>query len=140
MSKRSLRQLEALVESAKHTDMSNLDQTVHELIRFFISIKERIASSDENERAQALKDLDLLQEQLDEQAQAAAKQSGYSQEELKDFMRDRKNFSESEWQTLEKARQEMQDYEKELKKPTKPAKSAKKPAKKKPPRSKWISG
>lgn len=149
MSKRpDFHHLRALLEETKNSDIIHLDKTVHNIIGFFIRIQDRLASEDKNERTEALKDLEILHSELEKHSQAACKKAGMSEEELKDYMHNKENFTPEEWEVLRRAESELLDYEKELLKPKKGAKTkpssssseAKKGKKKPPPRSGWISG
>ena len=139
--------LRALLEETKNSDIIHLDKTVHNIIGFFIRIQDRLASDDKNERKEALKDLETLHSELEKHSQEACKKAGMTEEELKDYMHNKANFTPEEWEVLRRAEGELLDYEKQLLKPKKDALSGSKSSsraakgnKKPPPRSDWISG
>ncbi|NGX30794.1 MAG: hypothetical protein K940chlam8_00145 [Chlamydiae bacterium] len=138
-----LRQFDELLKHSKDTDVLHLEETVHELIKIFMQIKDQLESDDLEVRKEAVKNLNLLQKKLKEQADFAVKETGLSQDELKEYMNTSKNFSEDEWKAIQEAQKELKDYEKQLVQPSSsPVKQEKKDkkGKKGPPKSKWITG
>lgn len=144
-------ELKAIIDEAKATDFKHIDKAAHHLVAFFIKIQERLNSEDEKERAGAMQDLETLQKELDVYTNDAVAKSGMSPNQLHQYMHNKDNFSEQEWERLSKAQEELKDYEQELIRSTKgvkgdakkasshPTKKGK-PIPKQPPRSDWLSG
>jgi HD superfamily phosphodiesterase len=147
--KSEFKELQAIINEAKETNFEKIDKTAHELVLFFVKIQDRLNSEDDRERTAAVQDLDKLQKELDAYSAAAAEKSGMSPQQLHQYLNKRDNFTEEEWERLQKAQDELKDYEQELIRSTRgvkgPAHQDKpKPGKKgrpKPPRRPdWLSG
>ena len=140
-------ELKAIIEKAKKTDFTDIDKAAHDLVHFFIKIQDRLSSEDDKERAAALQDLETLQKELDAYAAHAVQKSGMTSNELHQYMHNKENFSDEQWERLQAAQKELKDYEHELVRSTKGTKSPQATANKKgtkgirrPPRSDWLSG
>lgn len=149
--KASFDELKAIMDEAKATDYKHIDRAAHHLVSFFMKMQDRLNSEDEKERAGALQDLETLQKELDAYANEAVAKSGMSPNQLHQYMHNKENFSEEEWEKLQKAEAELKDYEQELIRSTRGVKgdarkassqTTKKGKKipKRPPRSDWLSG
>lgn len=144
-------ELKAIMDEAKAADFKHIDRAAHHLVSFFMKIQDRLNSDDEKERAGALQDLETLQKELDAYTSETVAKSGMSPNQLHQYMHDKENFSEEEWEKLQKAEAELKDYEQELIRSTRGVKgdarkasgqTTKKGKKipKRPPRSDWLSG
>jgi hypothetical protein len=141
-----LKQFDDLLKHSKDSNINHLEDTVHELIRIFMEIKDQLESDDIEVRKKAINNLNILQKKLKEQADQAVKETGLSKTELNEYLSTPENFTDEEWLTIQNAQKELKDYEKELIKPSHHDHSHKKESdkehgkKKRPPKDKWISG
>jgi hypothetical protein len=141
MSNKNLKLFEQLIRDSKNSDILHLEETVHHIIRIFMKLKEQLESNNPEIRKAAAEDLKTLQVTLQKEADKAAKETGLSPDELKEYMQTKQNFSDQEWDAIKRAEKELTEYESELKKTPIETKKppSKKSNKKPPPKSKWIS-
>jgi hypothetical protein len=93
---------------------ANMENLIHETLAFFNDLRLQLLSTDEKEREEAMNIAMALKNKLEEQAQALCQSIGIDQKALAGFVNDRSHFSDDEWQSMERAKSEMENFQKEL--------------------------
>ncbi len=98
-------------ESAEEKD-KKLDHIFHESMRFFDKYKHVLKEGTETERLAMKKKMDALRSKISEENKRNKAQLGLSSEEIKHLAKDPKNFSQSQWEFIQKAQKQI-NHEKE---------------------------
>lgn len=119
----------------------NMESLVHETLKFFNDLKEQLTSSDEKVRNEALKLAAEIKSKLEEQALALCESLGMDPQALEAYVSTPANFSTDEWQSIAKAKTELQNYKEAVQQFEKGETPVKKALKKKPKAVKeWLVG
>jgi len=123
-------------EKVKH-----LDDVFHNSIEFFEHFKKTLHSGTPEEKSAFMKEVMELQEKLKLETEKMCKETGLSEDELKEFSQQKENFSEEEWRSIQSAKQKFEEQAEELTsiipQPQKPQESSKKEGKK-TVKKKWV--
>jgi len=106
-------------------------EVLEETMRFSEKIKDRIANGSEEEREELKVFLDELQVKIEEEKNKMFQKIGISEDELKEFLNNRENFSDEEWRSMT----EVKDY---MKQSINPMEKKPKKIKTKKSKTKWI--
>ena len=91
-----------------------LEGLIHETLKFFNDLRTQLASPDEKVREEAMKAANALKTQLEEQAATLCQSVGMDPEMLATYINTPNHFSTDEWQAIEKAKDELNEYQKEI--------------------------
>ena len=111
-----LERFDELFGDADTLDPQKIEIFVQESLKFFEYLKEKLQSSDEQEKKEALELAVQLQKKLEVFAQKALAKSGLSPEQLKNFITSPSNFTPDEWKVLQKSENDIDEYQKDLRK------------------------
>ena len=114
MSDNKFNKIKELFSNFKDMTPESVEKIVGETLKIFTEITEKLNSSNEEEKQEALALATELRSLLEEQAKNAMKSIGMDEEELNAFLNNPQNFSPEEWLSLDQAKSEMKDYRKEL--------------------------
>jgi hypothetical protein len=90
----------------ENSKVEKFQQNLEKLAMFSEKIKDRVASGSEKEREELQEFLVELQEKIEKEKSKLFEKIGVSEEDLKAFLSDKKNFSDEEWSAM----QEMKTY------------------------------
>ena len=110
-----LNKIKDLFSNFEEITPESVEKIVGETMKAFSEIMTKLNSTDEKERADALKMATDLRDTLESQAKDAMKSVGMDEEELNAFLNNPQNFSSEEWQSLQSAKNEMDSYQNDLK-------------------------
>jgi len=110
MTNNALEKFEALFKDFDSLSMDKIEQLVHESLKFFEALKEKLQSPNEEERKEAQQIALEIQKKLEEQAEKAFKATGLTRSELDAFLSTQQNFTNEEWNTLERTQKELSEY------------------------------
>jgi hypothetical protein len=135
--------LKELFENFNEITPDSMQDLVGESIKAFEGILAKLDSPDEEEKKNALKEMEQMKAIMEEQAEKALEKAGLNKDSLGDFINNPDNFSPEEWLALQNAKTDLDSYKDELlesglieKQPKSPEKK-KKTSHHKP--KKWIS-
>ena len=94
----------------------SMGTTIQEILGFFAELKGALESSDEKTRAEAVEFAADLKKKLELQALNLCKSIGVDPEELKTYFKDQSHFSPQDWQVMEQAKTEINEYNETYKK------------------------
>jgi hypothetical protein len=144
MSNAVLEKIEELFGNPEQFTPGNMESLIHETVKFFNDLKTQLESPDEKVREEALKVASQLKTKLEEQALALCESIGMDPAALESYINTPANFSNDEWQAMEKAKGEIDNYKQAVVKMEKGEKSpaAKAHSQKKKPKAvkEWIVG
>jgi hypothetical protein len=122
----------------------NMESLIRETVEFFNELKTKLQSPDEKVREEATQVASALKTKLEEQAVALCESLGMDPKVLEAYINTPANFSTEEWQAMEKAKAELQNYKEAASKMEAGEKSpaAQKAALKKKPKAvkQWLVG
>lgn len=110
MKEKTLTRLDEVLKKLEEPSMENLEDLVHESLKFFEDFKTVLESDNEEEKEKALKIASTFQHKLEDQAEKALKQTGLSKEELEKFISSPENFDESNWENFQHLKNEISDF------------------------------
>jgi hypothetical protein len=113
MSNPLIDKIEELFSKPQELSMPQIEQFVHDTLKFFDSLKETLSNGTEEEKKEALKEAQEMQHTLQKHAHKAYAKMGMSEEEVKKYLAG-VNFSPSDLQHFKNAEKEIQDFKKEL--------------------------
>lgn len=142
MNKTIVDKIEELFGHPEKFTAENLENLVQEAIRFFTEMKTSIESPDIKVREEALKLADSLKTKLHEQAYSLCEAIGMDPETIESYINTATNFSPEEWQAMEKARSELEDYKNAISKMQSETTPSSKTVKNKKPKTvkEWLVG
>jgi hypothetical protein len=117
MNKELISKIEALFSNPKDLTMGQIEQFVHDTLKFFDGLKERLEAGTEEEKQEALKEAQEVQEVLQKHAQSAYAKIGMNEEQVKKYL-SAVNFSSSDKTHFQNAEKEIADFQKNLKEPS----------------------
>jgi hypothetical protein len=114
MNNNLLQKFDELFKDIDHLSIENLEGLVHESLKAFEFLKEKLDSPNEEERKEAMALAQQIQKKLEEQAEKAYAATGMNRGELDTFMTSSQNFTPEEWNSLGKAQTELSEYKSSL--------------------------
>jgi len=109
--------------------MEKFKETLEETVRFSEKLKDKLISGTKEEKEELHEFLQEMQTKIEEEKNKMFQKIGVSEEDLKTFLTNKDNFSESEWSAM----QEMKNYIQEtIEQPAVKSKKIKKS------KTKWI--
>jgi len=114
MSSSIVKKIEELFEHPDHFTPENIGGMVQEMTQFFGDLKAKLTSSDTKEREEAQKLADELKTKLEEQVVKLCESLGIDPQVIAQYINTSANFSPEEWQAMEKAKTELEQYKESL--------------------------
>lgn len=99
--------LMAFFDESNEEKDKKLDLIFHESMRFFEKYKHILKDGTENERLAMKKKMEALRGKIAQENKRNKEQLGLSSEEIKHLAKDPKNFSQSQWEFIQKAQQQI---------------------------------
>ncbi|PCI95658.1 hypothetical protein COB11_01620 [Candidatus Aerophobetes bacterium] len=93
-----------------------LEDIFEDSIEFFNKFQYVLENGTEEEKAEILGKVMELQEKLQEETEKMCTDSGLTEEELKEFANDKKNFTDEEWETITHAKSKLDDQAEQISK------------------------
>ena len=109
------KKLKDLFENFNDVSKDSLQEIVGESIKVFENLITKLNSPDEEERKKAMKEAADLRDTLETQARTSLEKSGLDKATIDKFISNPDNFSPEEWQALEGAKKDLDNYEEDLK-------------------------
>lgn len=106
--------IEQLFSNPQSLTMPQIEAFVHETLKFFDSLKDKLSQGTEEEKQEALKEAQELQQKLQQHAQKAYTKIGMKEEDVKKYLAG-VNFSPTDLQHFQNAEKEIQEFQKNLK-------------------------
>jgi hypothetical protein len=104
------KKLDAFFKNPTALTMAQMEEFVHETLKFFDQLRTILETGTEEEKQEALKDSQELQEKLQVYAQKAYEKTGMSPEDIKNFLAKGSNFPAADWQHLQNAQKELSEH------------------------------
>ncbi len=95
-------------DSSSEEKDKKLDMIFHESMRFFEKYKHVLKEGSETERVAMKKKMDILRVKIAEENKRNKEQLGLSSQEVKHLAKDPKNFSQSQWEFIQKAQKQIE--------------------------------
>jgi hypothetical protein len=108
-----------------------IESLIHDTLKFFNELRQKLESSNEKDREEALNIANSLKAKLEEQAQALCQSVGMDPKTLENYINDPANFSSAQWQAMSQAKTNLSDYKEEIAKTQSASTVIKAPKKKK---------
>jgi hypothetical protein len=141
MSSAVIQKMEELFSHPENLTPENMEGLIHETLKFLNNLREKIESPDEKVREAALREASDLKTKLEEQAARLCETVGMDPQALETYINTPAHFSPEEWQSMEKAKTELDGYQEEIAKTESVPAKSKRSSKKKPKSVKeWIVG
>lgn len=105
--------LMAFFEESNEEKDKKLDYIFQESMRFFDKYKHVLKEGSESERLAMKKKMDQLRGKISEENRRNKEQLGLSSEEIKHLSKDPKNFSQSQWEFIQKAQKQISQEKEE---------------------------
>jgi len=104
-----MKKLGRVLEDPKGLSLEQMEDFVHEMLRFFDQLKNILSTGNEEEKKEALKSAYDIQDKLQELAKKAYDQAGLSEEEIKRLLASGA-FPDKNLKVFKKAQEEIQEY------------------------------
>lgn len=114
MSDSFMKQLEKLLTNPEQVTPENMESLIQETIKILGELKGKIESTDPKEKEEARQFAADLKTKLEERALRMCESLGMDPEELKSYINTPVHFSPEEWQAMEKAKEELENYKEEV--------------------------
>jgi hypothetical protein len=111
MTNNVLQKFDDLFKNLDNLSMDKVESLVHESLKFFEHLKEKLQSPNEEERKEAQRLAEEVQKNLQAQAEKAYEATGLSRHELDNFLGSSANFSSEEWGVLQRTQKELSEYQ-----------------------------
>ncbi len=134
-----LNDLEALLGDISDLTPEKMDKLVKESIGAFEELVNLMNNGSEEDKKKAMEGAEKLRENLEKQAEKAVEQLKISTDELDTFIENPDNFSEEEWEALQKAKGDLDSFKSTLFQKDEPKKESVKGNKKKQ-KPVWVAG
>ena len=142
--KEKIDELEKLYSEINELTPEKMEMLVSESIKTFEQILGQMNSGSEEEKKEAVKAAERLRENLEKQAQKAVDKLKISTDELEAFASNPDNFSEEEWEALQRAKGDLESYQTDVVKRGVTAEDLQKESqaksKKKKQKPLWVAG
>ena len=129
MSNELMEKIQEIFGNPEKFSPEKMEGLIHETLRFFNTLRQKLESPNEKEREEALNIANTLKTKLEEQALALCQTAGMDPKTLENYINEPANFSSAEWQAMSQAKANLNDYKEEITKTESP--SLAKPVKKK---------
>jgi hypothetical protein len=115
-----IQKVDELFQDFEKPDFKKIEELVIETLQFFEYIREKLQSTNGDDRQDALEEAQLVQKKLEELSQRALTSSGMTQEQLTTFLSNPQNFSQQEWDQFRKVEGDINQYQNQINKHIKP--------------------
>jgi hypothetical protein len=96
-------------EKSKH-----LEEVFQNSIEFFDKFKKTLQTGTPEEKSAIMKEVVELQEKLQSETARMCAETGFSEDQLKEYSNDKKHFSEDEWKSIQSAKVKFEQQAEEL--------------------------
>lgn len=107
-----IEKLDQILENPQDINMSQLESLLFETLKFFDSVRERLASSDPEEREQAVKEAAEMQEKLNQVTEKIYAKTGLTKEKAEQILSNPANFKPEDWETMQNIEKELSQFQK----------------------------
>ncbi len=107
------KKLDDFFKNPKALSMAQMEEFVHETIKFFDQIRTTMETGTEEEKKEALKESQELQEKLQVYSKKAYERTGMSEEQVKKFL-EKGNFPAMDLKHFQNAQQEINEYQQKV--------------------------
>lgn len=114
MNRDLINKIESLFSNPQELTMGQIEQFVHDTLKFFDGLKERLQGGSEEDKQEALKEAQEVQQLLQKHAQKAYSKIGMNEEQVKKYLSG-VNFSSSDKEHFQNAEKEISEFQKTLK-------------------------
>lgn len=111
-----LEKFESIFSDVDNFTPENMESLVDESLKMFKDLQEKLESGDPKVQEKALETTIELKRRLEDQAKSIYETTKMNEKQLDEFMKNPQNFDKKEWASLEKAQEDLKDYQKELRK------------------------
>jgi hypothetical protein len=109
-----IEQLDQVFENPQKVDMSQLEKLLFETLKFFDSVRERLTSSDPEEREKAMKEAVEMQEKLNQVTEKVYAKTGLTKEKAQQILSNPANFKPQDWETMKNIEKELTQFQKSI--------------------------
>ena len=105
--------IESMFNKSQNLTMPQVEEFVHEVLRFFDTLRDTLTKGSEDEKKEALKEAQEMQQKLQLVATKAYEKLGMSESEIKKYL-EQGNFPPEEIKHFRNAEKEIQDFKKNI--------------------------
>ena len=106
--------LDKIFENPQNVNMGQLEALLFETLKFFDSIRERLTSTDPEERDKAMQEAIVMQERLNQVTDTIYKKTGLTKEKAQQILSNPANFKPEDWDKMKNMEKELSHFEKNL--------------------------
>ena len=111
MNNKLIERIDDYFKDPQSLTMEQMEQFVHETLKFFDTLRVTLTSGTEEEKKEALKKAQEMQKKLQEVAQKAYQKLGMNQEQINKFLAEG-SFPKEQMKHFQNAQHEIADYQK----------------------------
>lgn len=108
-----IEKIDSMFNNSQSLNMGQIEEFVHEVLKFFDTLKTRLSQGSDEEKQQALKEAQEMQQKLQQYAQKAYEKIGMDENEIKKYL-EQGRFPAEEMKHFRNAEQEIHDFQKNL--------------------------
>ena len=109
-----MEQLDKIFEKPENLNMAQLESLLFETLKFFDSVRERMASKDSSEREQAMQDAVEMQERLNKLTENIYARTGLTKEKAQQILSNPANFKPEDWDKMKNIEKELAHFQNTL--------------------------
>ncbi len=109
-----LKMLDTMMDSPQGIASEAMEQFVHEVLNLFNDLKDDILSEDLEKREKAMNSAAELKTALETRTETLCKASGMDVNALASYFKDPSHFNSEQWNSLSKAKTDIEDYKNEF--------------------------
>ena len=109
-----IEQMDHIFENPEKVDMSQLEKLLIETLKFFDSVRDRLASSDPVERDKAMGEAVLMQEKLNQVTEKIYTKTGLTKEKAQQILANPANFKPEDWKSMKHMEKELDHFQHKL--------------------------
>lgn len=118
MTNNVLAKIDECIEHPEKISPNSIEGLVSELLTFFEKLKENVMSPNEEDRSKAIAEAMTLKEDLEARAASLFNSINIDSATLESYLNNSTVFSSDEWNTMLKAKEELETYRKEIEEKT----------------------
>ncbi len=112
--KKFIEHLDQIFENPEKIEMGQLEKLLVETLKFFDSIRERMESTDPEEREKAMKEAVEIQEKLNKVTEQIYAKTGLTREKAQKILANPANFKPADWDKMKSMEDELDHFKKQL--------------------------
>lgn len=109
-----LEKVDEMFANFDNLDFAKIETLIKEVLAFLESLKDKLSSSDEKVKTEAVEMAQKLQQKLQLLSQKAFAKANMSQDQIAQFLSKNNSFTPDEWVRLKNMEQKMSNYEETL--------------------------